>query len=647
MRALVLRACATAGRVLLLVLLLFAATDARSAGFLSAESLFREPSIRQVAVNPAGTLVAASAYSDGTHAILVQILEDGFKALVFRSPSSTQFFWVDDDTLLVLVGGSVNTKLRVIELNPAEWNLAPEEHPVRAIGRVVDTLPLVEDEVLWATRTRRESRIYRAPISELIHPSFREKRRGRRTLNPKYLSSAIRDPVMSWISDREGVPRAALVVEGDNRFELRYREGEDSSWRNIGSWDEDLVPTLAGIAKNGRDLVVLSDEGRDTVALREYLVDEERLGALIYGNPRFDLSAVIWDYQGYEVIAVLYEEGGLRRYHQLDVEQSQQQAWIETRFPETNVTLTSRTANRRFATAFVTGPRDPGHYYFVDAVEQEVIALGEAKPWLRKSALVEVEAFEVEAADGLHIEAFLALPQVFSGERPPLLVMPHGGPLGVRDTRSFNPIVQYLAGSGFAVLQVNYRGSAGRGSSFLDAGRKAWGKEIEDDIDAVVDHLVAQERVDRDRMCIFGMSYGGYSALISTTRRPQRYKCAVAAAAPTDILLMFDSSDFARTEEGRAKFAEIVGDPDQERDRLIRISPAYRASEMDVPILLIHGQDDRRVDVEHAHRMRAMLDLHQKRYELLLVDDAGHTPSNEQQVRILVRVFSFLHEHLN
>jgi dipeptidyl aminopeptidase/acylaminoacyl peptidase len=629
--------------------LLLAANEALSAGSLTAGSLYREVSIQRVAVNPAGTLVAASANHEGAYGILVQVVEDGFKAPVFLSKYPIRFFWADDDTLLVHVSGTVNDERLVIDLKPHEWNLAPEEHPVSARGWVVDSLPLVENEVLWAARTSDEGSIYRAPMSELRKPSGpRDRLRGGRMLNQKYLLATIPDPVTAWVSDRNGIPRAAMVVENDDplRFELRYRDDPDSRWRTIGSWEAEEAPTLAGIARNDRDLLVLSDEGRQTVALREYRVGEERLGALLYANSRFDLVGVLWDYQGFEVIAAVYEEGGLLRYHHLDVEESQQQRWIQARFPDTNVILTSRTANRRFATAFVTGPRDPGTHYFVDADEQKLIAVGEAMPWLRGAPLVDVEAFEVETDDGLSIEAFLALPQTSRGKRPPLLVMPHGGPIGVRDTRGFNPDVQYFAGSGFAVLQVNYRGSAGRGSSFLEAGKNAWGTEIEDDIETVIDHLVDQGRIDEDRICIFGGSYGGYSALISTTRRPQRYQCAASYAAPTDLLLLFDSSDFAQDEESVARIAEIIGDPDRDRDELIRKSPAYRAAEMNVPILLIHGQDDRRVDVEHVHRMRAMLELHQKSYEWMLLDETEHSPTNKQWARVVVRVARFLREHL-
>jgi dipeptidyl aminopeptidase/acylaminoacyl peptidase len=222
--------------------------------------------------------------------------------------------------------------------------------------------------------------------------------------------------------------------------------------------------------------------------------------------------------------------------------------------------------------------------------------------------------------------------------------MPHGGPIGVQDTRDFDPVVQSLAASGYAVLQMNYRGSSGRGTGFLEAGHGAWGTGIEDDIEDALDHVVASGRVDGDRVCIFGGSYGGYSALIGITRRPQRYRCAAAFAAVTDLILF--GSQFFDNEDARRAVAQILGDPDADRERLIAVSPAYRASEMDVPILLIQGGRDRVVDPEHAYRMRAMLDASGKPYEWMWMEDAAHSPTPAQWLELLERLDGFLARHL-
>ncbi len=518
--------------------------------------------------------------------------------------------------------------------------LVVDERKVRIQGHLIDPLPLV-DEVLWAKSWGAATLAYRIPIAQLTDPESKD--------IEQYVVARVPGRVWNWIWDRSGVPRAALALTDIDPFtqKLLYRSDEDSDWTTLGSWGAfEMPPKPLGMAENGRDLLVVSAEGSDTAALREFLVEDEELGAVIYANPSFDVADAVFSSESGDLIAVVYEEDGIRRYHYLDPLDSAQQTSLEQLFPTKAVHLTSYSRNRRFLTVLVNDPRDPGHHYFVDTQRGKTVDVGAAMQRVDPELMAPVTAMKVAAKDGKQIEAFLSVPVKFSGKLPPLVVMPHGGPIGVSDSREFNPVVQSLATGGYAVLQVNYRGSAGKGTSFLEAGQRAWGREIEDDIEAALDHVLAQKRVDPKRICIFGGSYGGYSALISITRRPQRYRCAVAAAAPTDLLLVFQSSDFASTKEGRREFAKIVGDPERDREHLIEISPAYRAHEMDVPILLIHGDRDLRVDIEHSYRMKAMLEANGRSPEWMVLRDAEHSPTRSQSVRLMERVLEFLDAHL-
>lgn len=162
---------------------------------------------------------------------------------------------------------------------------------------------------------------------------------------------------------------------------------------------------------------------------------------------------------------------------------------------------------------------------------------------------------------------------------------------------AFDPLVQYLAAGGLAVLQVNYRGSAGRGRTFLDAGKRAWGKGIEEDLEAAIEEVSRRGWVDGGRICVAGGSYGGYSALMSVIRHPGRYRCAASINGPTDLPFLYHSSRFLHgTDEGRTYFRDFVGDPEEGYDELLTISPAYRAAEIQVPVLLVHATDDERVE---------------------------------------------------
>jgi dipeptidyl aminopeptidase/acylaminoacyl peptidase len=225
--------------------------------------------------------------------------------------------------------------------------------------------------------------------------------------------------------------------------------------------------------------------------------------------------------------------------------------------------------------------------------------------------------------------------------------LPHGGPLGVRDSRQFDPLVQYIATWGIAILQVNYRGSSGYGQKFLEAGYREYAKGIEDDIEAAVELVTTKGLVDSDRMCVAGMSYGGYSALISVMRRPDRYLCTATVAGISDVPLFLNSTGMTRTEEGRDALEKYIGDPETEYERLVSISPAYRADEIEIPVLIVHGTEDRRVDVEHAYRLKTMLKAHGKRYSWYLLKGAGHSPTNRQWLEVARVLSLFVDDYLH
>jgi dipeptidyl aminopeptidase/acylaminoacyl peptidase len=268
-------------------------------------------------------------------------------------------------------------------------------------------------------------------------------------------------------------------------------------------------------------------------------------------------------------------------------------------------------------------------------------------PWLDPNEMADAQVLEITAPDGTKIEAFLTIPVGTEDEPPPLLVLPHGGPYGVRDSRSFDPLVQYIASWNIAVLQVNFRGSAGYGRSFAEAGYRERAKGIEDDIEAAVELVVEKGLIDSERICIGGLSYGGYSAIISAIRKPNRYLCAVTIAGVSDLPLQLHSTGLGKTKEGRKELEKIFGDPTTEYDEMIAISPAYRADEIEIPVLIVHGTDDHRVDVEHAYRLKAMLEAHGKRYSWLLLKGAGHSPNSSEWLKVARALGLFVDDYLH
>jgi dipeptidyl aminopeptidase/acylaminoacyl peptidase len=295
---------------------------------------------------------------------------------------------------------------------------------------------------------------------------------------------------------------------------------------------------------------------------------------------------------------------------------------------------------------WVSSPTNPGTYYFHDVNTGELNPIGDVAQGLDRSKLVDVETIEVESSDGTRVEAFLALPSDRKSSGAPLIVMPHGGPIGVRDNKDYNPLVQYFASWGFAFLQVNYRGSSGYGRRFEEAGKKQWAQGIEDDIDAAVEYAIARPEIDGTRICIVGSSYGGFSALASVIRHKTRYRCAASVNGVTDVPFSFAGDNCADEEGCLDAFAEIVGDPDTERDKLMEISPAYHVEEIHTPVFVIYGTEDQRLDPDHSHRLLLMLETLGKEHESLEVKGAAHSLTKEEWELVSIELRRFLTRYL-
>jgi dipeptidyl aminopeptidase/acylaminoacyl peptidase len=382
------------------------------------------------------------------------------------------------------------------------------------------------------------------------------------------------------------------------------------------------------------------------MGLYEFDVSRGEISREVLVEPDVDIIDVVVDYAHRELIAGVYERDGERRVHYLQGYADLHLEKIQDRLPRERVSVVTSSGDRTRFVLWVSGPRNPGTYYYHDVETGELVKIARALNGIDPSVLVDVEAFWVVSKDGLSIEAFLALPKEIPADGAALVVIPHGGPIGVRDNRDFNPVVQYLASAGFAVLNVNYRGSSGYGRRFQEAGKQEWAKGIEDDVDAAVEVAMRRPDIDSSRVCIAGGSYGGFSALASVVRHPGRYRCAATINGVTDIPLLFETSDFSYSDKTLPIAKEQIGDVDANRRSLMDASPLYHVDEIESPVLIVYGTEDRRVDPDHAHRLIVMMDLLGKSYEATEVVGAGHSFTYAESQSVWPRLREFLTEHL-
>jgi dipeptidyl aminopeptidase/acylaminoacyl peptidase len=297
----------------------------------------------------------------------------------------------------------------------------------------------------------------------------------------------------------------------------------------------------------------------------------------------------------------------------------------------------------------VRSPTDPGAYYVFDRQAGTMTLVAERHPDLSADRLAPMETFKYRARDGMLIPAYVTRPPgAVAGKPLPLIVMPHGGP-EARDSLDFDIWAEFFATRGYLVLQPNFRGSAGYGRKYAEAGYGQWGGKMDDDITDGVLQLIKSGRVDKNRICIFGASFGGYAALYGGAKTPELYKCIASFAGVSDLNALVNWEHATKGHEGRYHYAaRSIGDPTKDSARLAAASPITYAASYKPPVLLIHGADDASVPVIQSKMMQAALQKAGKDVRLVIYPHEGHTdwtPTDEQAA--LTEIAAFIESHID
>ncbi|MEW5834122.1 MAG: prolyl oligopeptidase family serine peptidase [Pseudomonadota bacterium] len=292
----------------------------------------------------------------------------------------------------------------------------------------------------------------------------------------------------------------------------------------------------------------------------------------------------------------------------------------------------------------VSSDRSPGTYFLINTHTYKVVKLFDVAPWIQPSQMAERRPMMFKASDGTELEAILTVPKGVPEANLPMVLLPHGGPIDVQDDWFYDSDAQFLASRGYLVLQVNYRGSAGRGEAFKEAGYLNWGTRIQQDLIDGVKWAISRQYADPRRICVYGGSFGGYSAMMTTIRAPGLFKCAIGYAGVYDLAMMYRKGDVRESKSGRSYLHTVIGRDDASLDAN---SPDKLAGKIDVPVLLIHGEDDQRAPFAQAKAMRAALDAAHKPYEWLAKPEEGHGFYDEKNnIERLQRIQAFLEKYI-
>jgi len=367
---------------------------------------------------------------------------------------------------------------------------------------------------------------------------------------------------------------------------------------------------------------------------------------LVFRHDDVDVLGGIFGPKG-EILGVGYMPGYSQKYF-FDENNKEVQLIkaLEASFKGQSVSITSYTADANQAIVFVRSDKNPGDFYLYDRNKGKLRYLASPMPKINPKQMAPMEAFTVLSRDGVKLYGYITLPTNKPPKDLPLIVNPHGGPHGPFDTWGFNPQAQLYANNGYAVMQINFRGSGGYGTDFEESGYGKWGREMQDDVTDATLWAVKQGLADRNRICIMGGSYGGYATLQGLVREPDLYKCGIGIAGVYSLPMMWEKGDMhsSRSQDYSEVFLnKFIG---KDEATLKKYSPAYNVDKIKAGIFLIHGSNDVRVPIEHAELLEKNLDAIGKPYESLVRAEGHGFTQEKNRIDQFHQVLKFLEKYI-
>jgi dipeptidyl aminopeptidase/acylaminoacyl peptidase len=447
--------------------------------------------------------------------------------------------------------------------------------------------------------------------------------------------------VVGWSTDTNFQVRIAVIMTADGGIELRHRGDAKAEWKKLLKWGpEDTEGGVVSFTKDNKALWMLTSEGRNTVSLvkRDLKSGKE---TLIASSPKADAGGVILSPETYEVEAVSFnyekvEWKALDKAIKADLEVLQKGAKGEPSI------VSQDKARKKWVVAY-SADVTPTTYYLYDRDAKKLTKLFTAKPELEKYKLAPMKPVIIKSRDKLDLVSYLTLP-VGAEPKPPMVLLVHGGPWA-RDSWGYDGQAQWLANRGYAVLQVNFRGSSGFGKKFLHAGDREWAGKMHDDLIDAVKWAVKEGYADEKKVAIMGGSYGGYAALVGVTFTPDTFACAISMVGPSNLVTLLKSIP-PYWEPLKKMFAVRVGELEDE-DFLKARSPLFKADKIKIPMLIAQGKNDPRVKEAESKQIVEAIRKAGKPVTYLLFKDEGHGLRRpENRMKFFAAAEAFLAKNL-
>jgi dipeptidyl aminopeptidase/acylaminoacyl peptidase len=448
--------------------------------------------------------------------------------------------------------------------------------------------------------------------------------------------------VSRWITDNEGNLRARIRNIDEEKSILEILSLGQKNWKECLSWDGNRIRVL-DLDKENSGFWLLSNRGRDKFALVHFNIEtgEEQL---IYENPLVDISRVVLSNTSREPLFAVSDPD----YQKLHCFQPEMKEAFGVLYEkgEMSLKITSKDNQNQFFT-ILANTYNGSHYYLFNSRTKEKQLLGSKKITKYAESLSTMKPISFKSRDNLNIHGYLTVPKGTSGENLPMVLLVHGGPWN-RDRWGYNPMVQFLANRGYAVLQINFRGSSGYGHNFLEAGAGEWAGKMHNDLIDGVRWAIDEGVANPEKIAIMGSSYGGYAALVGLAFTPERFACGVDVFGPSNLVTLLESSP-KYWKFGMSMMYRHIGNPNNPEDRrtMEAKSPLFHVDKITKPLLIVQGGKDVRVTVKESEQIVAAVRKAGKDVKYIFFDNEGHgIRSWSNMLHYLSKLESFLAKHL-
>lgn len=618
--------------ILFFSIILFSCTDSvKEHELIPIEDFFRIPEKTLLQISPDGNYIAyLQPYENRLNIFVENIRSKEIKRLTSETDRSIRkYFWVNNDQLLYLKdkdGDEFYHLYSVVKDGSKTIDLTPFE---KVKMKFIDNLENSDDEILIAFNKRKEE------VFDLYRLNIRTGDLKMIAENPGNISY--------WRSDHEGTIRLAVETDGVNESIL-YREDENKPFRKIITlnFKETLHPIT--FTPDNQNIYAVSNIGRDKTAIVEFDLKTAKEKRIIFSHPDVDVTEFGFSRKTREPLYCGFTTWKYEVKY-LSKEAQKLNDKIKRLIDDKDFYIVSLNDDEDKILVRSYSDKSLGSYYLYESNTDNLIKITDVSPWIDEEKMADVKPISFKSRDGITLHGYLTLPNGAETKNLPLLVYPHGGPW-LRNRWGYHSETQFFANRGYAVLQVNYRGSQGYGKLFWQAGFKELGRKMQDDITDGVQWLIKEGIADTSRIGIYGFSFGGYFALNGAIQNPELYKCAISYCGVTNLFAYLKNIPPYYKPYLQMTY-EMIGNPETDAEYFREYSPAFHTDKIKVPLLIAQGAKDTRVSAEEVNHFVKTLKKQKQKVNYIYLENEGHGFENtENKIAFYSEVERFLREYI-